>query len=171
MGKPALRLIDTETGEISEGTCPHCEEREAATVQLERDLRKAKAAVTRMQRDQEAEARDHKLWDEAQALHDWWAIACDHPGVKFDAEAFRQVLPRLKEVGPIGVLQAVAGVAFDPNSAPRKNGTTELFNDWELLNRSGAKAKRFRERAPGRPDGEEWKRWLVDRIEARLKED
>lgn len=170
VSQPALHLINTETGEISQGACPHCEEREAAVVQLEKDLRVEKAKVTRLQRQQEDKARGHKLWDEAQMLHDWWAIACDHPGVQFGADEFKQVLPRLKELGPVGVLQAIAGAAYDPNERPRKNGTTEFFNDWELVMRSSAKCRRFAERAPGRPGGEEWKRWLIQRIESRLKE-
>lgn len=169
VNQPALRLIDSD-GVIHEGQCPHCEEREAAVVQLEKDLRVAKAKVTRLERTAEEKARNHKLWDEAEALHGWWAIACDHPGATFDAEAFQQVLPRLKNIGPVGVLHAIAGAACDPHTRPRANGTTERYDSWEIVNRSEEKARNFAERAPfDARDPHCWKKWLIKRIESRLK--
>lgn len=160
--RPTLRVVDTETGEVQD-ECASC-------LQYERDIRVLKARITRMERDEEAEARKHKLWAEAEAVHDWWALACGHPGVKFGAEEFHQVLPRLKErdVGLIGVLKAVAGAAFDPNTKRMKNGRMQRFDSFELIMRSRPKCDSFRERAPGRADGEEWKRWLVQRIEEAL---
>lgn len=155
-----LHIVDSESGEVFD-ECPVC-------VQYEKDLRILKAKLTRLQRDEEEEARKHKLWAEAETVHAWWRIACDHPGVKFGAEEFHQALPRLKEVGPVGLLKAVAGAAYDPSTQTMRNGRKKRYDDWELICRSSAKYRSFAERAPGREDGEEWKRWLVDRIEENL---
>lgn len=168
--------VDSVSGEIVEACphvagCEHCSDREYALDQLERKYQGALSKIGRLERDEEEEARRHKLWDEAECVHSWWRIACGHPGVKFGADQFYQALPRLKEreVGVIGMLRAVAGAAYDPNTKRMKNGRIQRFDSWELVTRSQEKCRSFMERAPGREDGEEWKRWLVDRIEEGLE--
>lgn len=130
------------------------------------------AEITRLKRDKEAEARAHEFWDQAQALHDWYAIATGHPGRKFGAEEFYQALPRLKDrtVGLIGFLQAIAGIAFDPkkSSTPQRNGRFTIYDSWEHVTRNSANLQSYRDRAPGDPDGNEWKRWLIAHIEGCL---
>lgn len=163
------RIVDSTTGEVVE----HHDETPGtlsdSLVQLERQLRMANARITRMQRDEEHVARKNKLWAEAEAVHTWWRLATGHFGTKFTAEDFKHVAPRLKERGPIGVLKAIAGAAFDPGSTTMKNGRQMFYDDWELINRSKAKADNFAKRAPGSENGHEWKRWLLDRIESNLK--
>lgn len=162
------RLIDPATGDFEDyAGCPECEEKEAALIQLERQHRATNARLTRLQRDQEKEARRHKLWAEAETVHDWWAIACGHPGVKFGAEDFYQALPRLGE-GPVELLKGIAGAAYDPSTKQMKNGRIQRFDSWELITRSSAKLRSFADRAPGPQDSEDWKRWLVRRIESNL---
>lgn len=157
-----LRVIDAQ-GELQElEDCPAC-------VQYERQMRVLNGRLTKLQQDKEAAAREHKLWTEASTVHDWWRVACDHPGVSFGAEDFYQALPRLNEMSPVELLKAVAGAAYDPGSRKMRNGRTENYNSWELINRSKAKHESFAARAPGKPDGHEWKVWLVNRIESRLK--
>lgn len=154
-----LRVIDAE-GEIHDD-CPSC-------VQHERQIRVLNSRLTKLEQDREAQAREHRLWTEASTVHEWWRIACDHPGTKFAAEDFYLSLPRLNEVGPVGILKAVAGAAYDPGEKRMKNGRNTRYDQWELVNRSKAKLESFTERAPGKADGEEWKGWLVGRIESRL---
>lgn len=172
MNPPAnLRLVDTQTGEIQEtDVCPHCREREDTLTALEGKYRAALAAITKLRRDEDAEARADKRWFELETAHDWWRIACNHPGVSFDAEAFKQALPRLKEPdGFYGLLKAIAGAAFDAGSKTARNGRQIRFNDWELITRSNAKLRSFQERVPmrrGNPDF--WKIWLVAEIERNL---
>jgi hypothetical protein len=161
-----LIVTDSLTGEVYPDGCPACK-------QYENQLRTANAKITRLETSDEEKARQHKRWDEAEAAFTWWALATGHEGVAFEAEEFGYVVPRLKEksVGLIGVLQAIAGAAFDPGSRPRKNGTTEVYDDFELINRSKKHARSFRERAPGWPVSEhKWKAWLIDRIESQFKE-
>lgn len=168
--------INPETGEIGEKVAPlqnFIDEAEAEYNALQGKYRGALAEITRLKRDADADARKHQLWAEAEALHGWWAIATGHPGRSFTADAFYQVLPRLKEksVGPVGVLKAIAGAAFDPGTKQMKNGRTERYDDWELLNRSAAKQESFAGRAPVGNDDHVWKRWLVAHIEGQLAAD
>lgn len=169
---PPLVVVNTETGEQVGPLQNWIDEAEAEYNALQGKYRAALAEITKLKRDEEADARAHELWTEAEALHGWWAIACGHPGVTFRADAFYQVLPRLKEraIGPIGVLKAICGAAYDPGSKQMKNGRHEIFNDWELINRSQSKWRSFANRVPGDPDGHEWKRWLIAHIEAQLKD-
>lgn len=166
--RPLLRLVD-DNGEITEQACPHCQEKEDALVALERKYRSAMAEITRMKRDAEAEARQHHLWDEAQAAHEWWRLACWHPGTKFAAEEFYQALPRLRERNGLQqLLQAIAGAAYDPGSRRMKNGNLEIYDDWELITRSKKKVLNFGQRVYGGADSPQWKRWLIERIESNL---
>lgn len=159
---PRIAYVDTATGEpLSD--CPVC-------VQYEKDLRIAKAKITRLERDEEMEALEHSRYDEILTLHEWWALATNHEGVKFGAKEFFQALPRLKERHVEGFLQGIAGIAFDPNTKPRRNGGTEIYNSWELLTASGPKFQRYYERAPGWPTRpHHWKTWLIQRIEGSFK--
>jgi len=144
---------------------------EDALVKAEHRIRYLDGRITHLERDEEAEARKHQFWAEAQMLHDWWALATGHEGTKFGAAEFEQILPRLRErdIGPIDILKAIAGAAFDPGTQRMKNGRTKRFDDFELVMRSDSKLRSFMERAPGLPDPNLWKRWLLDRIEAQLK--
>jgi hypothetical protein len=165
--------INPQTGELGEKVGPletFLAEAEAEYNALQGKFRSALAEITKLKSDREADARKHKYWSEAEALHDWWAIAVGRPGRSFGADEFYQVLPRLKEkrCGVIGVLQAIAGAAFDPGSKTTKSGRIERYDDWELINRSQGKQESFANRVPGDLDGHEWKRWLIAHIESQL---
>ena len=167
--KPELQLVpefDPSTGEV---LCSRCAATENAAVQLERKLRAAYAQITRMETDAEAEARRHKGWAEVEGLFDWWRLATGHFGVSFGADEFYPGLRRVAEVGPVVVLQGVAGLAFDPNSKPMRNGRVQFYDSWELLTRSRSKLESAAERAPHLPDPHRWKRWLIDRIESQFQ--
>lgn len=170
--KPPIILVNSATGE-NVGTLAEVEAaHEAEYNALQHKYRAALADITRLKRDSEAEARRHQLWAEAEALHGWWAIATGHPGRKFGADEFYQVFPRLKEkaVGPIGVLKAIAGAAYDPGTKRLKNGRVERYDSFELVTRSRDKIDSFSQRVPGGPESEAWKRWLIERIESALKD-
>jgi hypothetical protein len=165
-----LMVVNTETGEQIAPLEHYRQEAEAEYNALQGKFRAALAEITKLKRDAEADARAHELYAEAETLHSWWRLACGHPGVTFKADDFYVVLPRLKErdVGPIGVLKAICGAAFDPGTKAMKNGRLQVFNDWELINRSQSKWRSFAERVPGDPDGPEWRRWLVRHIESQF---
>lgn len=165
---PHLRSVDPETGEVHEH-CPQCKAKQDTLDTLTHKYHAACAEITRLKRDPQAEAEKHQLYGEAEAVHIWWRLATWHPATKFEHVEFYQALPRLKERGPVELLKAVAGAAFDPGSRTLKNGEVETYDDWELICRSKTKCDSFSRRVYGSPRTEKWKRWLLDRIEGQFK--
>lgn len=166
------RLVDPATGKFEDyAGCPECANKDDVIHQYERDLRVMKGRLTRLERNQEAEDRNHKLWAEAEQVYTWWQLATAHFRSQFSVEDFRHLRPRLKEkdIGPIGLLQAIAGAANAPSEKPI-TGTNriEKFDSIELICRSRDRTLNFQDRVPGDPEGHEWKRWLIDRIESNL---
>lgn len=171
-----VRLIDKETGDYTDHEfCPDCIDKEQLLQRFEKDLRIEKGKVSRLEGRKRRQDEESKLWAEAEQIFTWWALATGHEASQFSHERFKQIAPRLREkrFGSIGVLKGIAGAAAEPGERPRDNGTTELFNDIELVCRADYKLENFQERVPGGPDSESWKRWLIDRIESNLttKED
>lgn len=164
--RPLLRVVD-EQGEVHDG-CPGCDEAERTLVQYEKDLRILKAKITKLERDTEVDARKDPLWDEGEGVFQWFALACNHEGQRFEAEEFYLIKPHLKRVGPIGCLQAICGAAYDPGTKELKNGRLKRYDDFGLIFRSKEKLESFQERVPGPFGSENWKRWLVERIDSNL---
>jgi hypothetical protein len=168
---PPLIVVNEATGERMGPLEDFTQTSEDALATLTHKYHAALAEITKLKRDKEAEARRHECWAEIEALHDWYAIATGHPGRKFGAEEFMQALPRIKAVGPIEFLHAVAGVAFDPkkSSRPQRNGRYTYYDSWEHLTRNAANLQSYIDRAPGDPDGHKWKRFLIAHIEGQFK--
>lgn len=138
-------------------------------MQLEKDLRIAKARITQLERDEETDARNDLLWPEGNVVHEWWRLSCWHPRTSFDAEDFWLVKKHLKRVGLVGCLKAICGAAYDPYVRELKNGKQKPHNDWDTIFGTKAKAERFMERVPGREGDEStWRKWLIQRIESNL---
>lgn len=137
-------------------------------VQLEKENRLHKAKITKLERDVEMECRSDSLWDEAETIHEWWRLATGHFKTSFDAEDFALIRPHLKRLGPVGCLQAICGAAYEPATRQLKNGREKRFDDFELIFREKAKLESFAERVPGEEGTEQWKSWLLRRIEESL---
>lgn len=177
-------MSDTETAQViwrrlnPDGTfhdyagCPDCEHKDDVIHQYERDLRVMKGRLTRLERNKEADDRSNKLWPEAEQLYAWWMLATGHFRSQFSIEDFRHMRPRLKEkdIGPIGMLQAIAGAAHEPSERPMASGRIERYDSIELICRERDRTLNFQERVPGDPEGHEWKRWLLNRIESNLQD-
>jgi hypothetical protein len=162
-------LIDPVTGDFEDyAACPTCKETSETLEAQTHKYHAALAEITRLKKDPQAEAEKHKLYAEGEAVHTWWRLATWHPQTKFEHVEFYQALPRLKERGPVELLKAIAGAAFEPGSKTYKNGEVEVYDSWELICRSKSKCDSFAKRAYPSPNGENWKRWLVQRIETNL---
>jgi hypothetical protein len=165
------RLVDPATGHFEDyAGCPDCAGKDDVISQLERDARTMKGRLTRLERNKDDEDRRHPLWTEAEAIYGWWIVATGHFRSTFSVEDFRHMRPRLKEadIGPIGLLHAIAGAARYPHERPMPNGRIEKYDSIELICRERERVLNFQNRAPGNPAGHEWKRWLIDRIESNL---
>lgn len=162
-------LVDRQTGEVFDG-CPSCADHEDAIRQYEKQIRILNSRITRLERNREDEDRKHKLWPEAEQIYAWWVLSTGHFKAQFSVEDFRHMRPRLKEkdIGAVGLLQAIAGAAYDASERPMANGRIEKYDSIELICREREKTLNFQNRVPGDPEGHEWKRWLIDRIQSNL---
>lgn len=147
---PLLRLVNPETGEVTEEACRHCKVKEDEIGGLQRDIRGWTKRYADLKRDKDQEARNHNLFPLAERCFRYWKRACDHPRSKFTPERFWAVIPFLSapEHGLEFVLRAIAGASFDPFETQRKNGTTKQHHGFDLIFRSAEKAEEFAERAP-----------------------
>jgi hypothetical protein len=164
--------VDLETGEQAT-TSPALEEARAQVEMLERDLRSKRKRISQLEGQAEEKARNHKLWDEIEAVFDWYRLATAHFDVKFEAEEFNQALPRWKQYGRGSnpckpALKAICGIAFNPSTTRGKNGRERRFDKWELLHRNQFSWTDFMDRVPGDTDTDWW-RCLMDLIEGNLK--
>lgn len=115
---------------------------------LETDLAAWRTRHANLKRDKEKEARNHALFPEAKEVFDYWRLKCRHPRSVWSADRFEQVRTFLEKHGADMCKLAVDGAAFAPKEKPRKNGTIERFDDFELIFRSPQKFESFCNRAP-----------------------
>jgi hypothetical protein len=151
--KPALRIV-TDTGELLDQH-PDIQRLEDEIRGLQRSLASESRRYEELKRDKDAEARAHQLWPKAMAIFEAWKVATNHPRAVWTADRFWTIEPflRKKEYGLDACLRAIAGIAFDHYSAPRKNGTIRRFDEWDrpfksaddLENRANAAPKGWRE--------------------------
>ena len=71
-----------------------------------------------------------------------------HAGCNFDHKRFALVEPHLKKKGPEVCLRAVAGIAFDHFSTPRKNGSVRHFDEWERVFKDAGQVEERANSAP-----------------------
>lgn len=148
MTRPELKLVDPDTGELVEHRCDECEAKDGQIRGLERDLRAWRMRYAELARDQEADARNDDLWDEAEVLFDYWRRRCRHPKSKFTVERFELLRPYLKRYGAELCRRAIDGASFDPYTTTRKNGTTKRHDGLGLVFRSAEHFEDFANRAP-----------------------
>jgi hypothetical protein len=146
--RPNLRLVNTETGEVHEGGCPDCFERDDVINGLQRDIRGWTARYADLNREKDAEARAHKLWPEAKRLFAVWRERCNHPRARWTPDRFWECFPMLRDDGGQMCELAIEGAAFDPFETTRKNGSVKRHDDWELIFRDRKHFEDFCNRAP-----------------------
>lgn len=158
-------VVDTGTGEIlhsvdGENACPQCAEHLETIAALETEKRGWRTRYQNLKRDKDAEARNHKLFPQAQEVFDYWRkatskrVGADGEKIprrsKFTPARFRQVEPFLREYGVEACLLAIDGAAFDPYITQHKNGTKNVHDDFGLIFRESEpeKFERFCNKAP-----------------------
>jgi hypothetical protein len=142
----SLRLVDPETGEITEKDCPGCAQWETTYAELERKYRGALSQIGNLRADKEAEARADKLWGVAVALFHEWKIATGHTRSGWTGDRFWLCRPYLQHDGFPTCRYAVWGVAAHPNTKQVTKGYTERYDDFELVFRSRATFERYANR-------------------------
>jgi hypothetical protein len=145
--RPALALVNTETGE----SVPFVDQEVAglqAEIQMLRDqLKGADADVNRwrhkyqdLKRDKEAEAREDALWPNAVRLFRLYCRLTGKPDKKtgewkprkltWNWERFEEVRPHLQKHGLAMCERAIVGRVFHHHSDQRPNGSTIHYYEW-----------------------------------------
>ncbi len=154
---PNLKLVvNPHTGEVIEPDCAECRKRLDEIAGLERDLRGWARRYAELKRDRDAEAREHPMWSVGERLFREWRTLTHHPRAHWTPERFWQAEPFLTggrfgktvEERVVWIRRAMAGIAFDAFTTPRKNGTVKVHNDWELLFRTEDKFREWVAKAP-----------------------
>lgn len=150
MSEPAeLRLVvDRETGEVSESSCPECATAAQDVENITKELRKALRRERELRADREKEAELHPQRGEIVEVFEFWQAECRHPNAKLDADRTFAIAGMLKRYGLEICKRAVRGAAFDPFTAPRKNGSVQRFDGVDLIFRNSEKLENFANKAP-----------------------
>jgi hypothetical protein len=141
--------VDAETGESQRlDEHPEIQGLRDEIKGLKRDLAAWRRRYAELERDKEREARDSQLWPVAVRIFRAWQLATGHTRCNFDHKRFALVEPHLKKKGPEVCLRAVAGIAFDHFSTPRKNGSLRHFDEWERVFKDAGQVEERANSAP-----------------------
>lgn len=133
-----LRQIMNADGELirnEERECPNCADHKDEIKGLNRDLTTWRLRHANLMRDKEAEAREDGMWQLAQRLFEVWKALTGHNRSEFMWDRFNMVAPYLrnKKYGPRLVAMGIVGIAYDPYTPIRKNGTKSRQDRWDQL--------------------------------------
>lgn len=156
-----LVVVNGDTGERLGALADHVQPLEDAVAGLQRDIRGWTTRYADLKRDKEAEAEESPVWPAALRVFDHWRRVCNHPRSEWTLDRFELVRPWLERLGnkkadPETRLAeaeamcklAVDGIAFDPFTTQRKNGTKKSHDGWHLIFDT---AERFEERCNAAP--------------------
>jgi hypothetical protein len=139
--------MDRETGELFQ-RCPDCILKDDEIKGLKTNLKGWQLKYAQLRREKEAEARASEWWPVAVVLFGIWKDLTGHLQSAWSYDRFVLVVPFLSAHGPTLCERAIAGIAFDHYSAPRKNGTTQHYNEWERCFKDSGQFERFANAAP-----------------------
>lgn len=141
-----LHVVD-EHGEI-QGDCASCAELRLQLEGAEREIRAWRTRTINAERDSARDAFNHPSWEDVKELFAYWRMRTDHPRCRYGAKRFWAAEPFLRDYGEKLCRRAIDGIAFDPFTKRRRNGTLERFDSWELLFRDRGRFEGFVNRAP-----------------------
>ena len=148
MPEPArhLRVIDSQ-GEVQDD-CPQCQALRDQLAGAETEIRGWRQRYQNLKRDKDADAQKDALWPTAVELFALWRRDTGHKRSLWTLDRFEKVRPLLEKYGRSACELAIRGIAYEPNTKMRKNGTMERFDDWGLVFRDAGTLERYANRAP-----------------------
>jgi len=109
-----LRLIDPETGEITEAACPSCAGKEHELAELQRKMRGLARELGELREVKRLEAEADKLWPVGVRVFAYHNRLLNHPGAEWNVKRFTMVARELrKKNGLERCLRGIAGKAAD----------------------------------------------------------
>lgn len=148
-GKSVLRLVD-EQGEVvgQEVRCDSCGELQDQLDGAQREIAGWRTRYANLERDKDRTAAQDALYLPAQALFEHWKTTTGHKNCKWTPSRFRACEPMLKAYGVEVFARAIAGIANDPYTKVRKNGTIQKYDSWETLTKNMGSLEEYANRAP-----------------------
>lgn len=155
----SLYVVDSATGEVLEREASREElwervvELEGLLRDAERDLRGKRTRIRFLEAQLQDDRVEYDRKDEVQSIFDEWRTVCRHPKSRLTPDRFDAIRGLLEVTKPQpypreAFSAAIAGAAFDPYTRVRKNGTVQIFDDVEMVMRSGKSFEEFCKRAP-----------------------
>lgn len=152
-----LRVIRfDDNGEVIHTECAGCRDRDDTIAGLERDIRGWTKRNADLVRAKNAEAEEHPCWDAALWLFDYWKRVCRHPRSRWSHDRFWLVEQFLEQKRWGKTLKArvalcrlaIDGAAYDAFRRTRRNGSVEIFDEWERIFANSGRFESFVKRAP-----------------------
>lgn len=150
VGTSMLRLVN-ESGEVvgeQEQKCDSCQALEDQLSGAQTEIAGWRTRFAKLKSDKEAEARKNALYLPAQALFEHWKRLTGHKNSKWGAGRFYDAEPLLRKYGVEVFERAIAGIAHDPYTKVRRNGTTQRYDAWSSLCKSMDNFEEYANRAP-----------------------
>jgi hypothetical protein len=114
----------------------------------EKEIRAWRQRFAELKRDKDAAAREDESWPTIFALFKEWGKATGHTRSRFDSGRFYLALPFLRNYGELMFRCAIHGIATDPFTTTRANGTPERQDGWETMLKNTGSFERYCNRAP-----------------------
>ncbi len=149
-GATTLHLVN-DAGDVvgeQEEPCGGCQELEDQLSGVQKEVQGWRARYANLERDKDREARENALWLPAQALFEHWKKLTGHKNSKWGPGRFRDCESLLRVYGVEVFERAIAGIAYNPYSKIRRNGTTQRYDSWETLCKSAGGLEEYANRAP-----------------------
>ena len=148
-GPSLLRLVD-ESGEVlsEELRCDGCRELQDQLDGAGREIAGWRTRYANLERDKNADAAKNALWLPAQALFVHWKKLTGHTNSKWTPDRFCACEPLLRKYGVEVFERAVAGIAHDPYTKLRANGTVQKYDSWATLCKNADAFEEYANRAP-----------------------
>lgn len=142
-----LRLVDTSTGELHSPD-ERIAELEDQLAGAHKDIRAWRTRYANLERDKARDARASELWPTAIRLFDVWKQRTGHTRSQWTLDRFFLVEPMLATYGPEMCERAIAGIAHDPYTKRRRNGTIQRFDSWKTCFSAADTFEEMANRAP-----------------------
>ncbi len=124
-------------------------ETETSLKLAEQDLRSKRALIKRLREDADKDRKTCPEREVIERLFTHWQERCNHKRSKLTAERFDAARAMIgKDYTEVEMMMAIEGAAFDPFIRPRKNGTMQRFDEFELIFRDGKHLEAFACKAP-----------------------
>lgn len=148
-GPRMLRLVDDAGVVVGERVhCDRCAVLEDQLKGAQKDISAWRTRHANLERKTQDEAQKNAWWLPAQALFEYWKSATGHKNSRWTNDRFYAAEPLLRKYGVEVFARAIAGIANDPYTKMRRNGTVQRYDSWATLCKNADSLEEYANRAP-----------------------